>query len=402
MHNLTAHHSSWEPAFFVTHYIDGLQRDIRAAVVLHHLVDLVTAVDLALLQEEVLDSCRREARRTDYVPGAHPIPRMALPLLPPPGQKPLIMPPPTKVDERRVVDPQRQQPQEDKIAALRAYRRARGLCFTYGERWGRVHRCGPTVQLHVVEELLAMVQGSESEATQSIKAESEGGSNLMHLSAAAVEGSLGAKSMRLQGWIQNQEVLLLVDSGSSHTFISAELADKLSFSSRIIKPLRVKVANGGLMLCNTELMNCSWWTQGVQFQTNFKVLPLGSYDIILGFDWLNEHSPMIVHWGNQTMSFDLHGKTVHLEGVQTKMTDYKPVSMDQLQSLLQHSRVARVVQLCLMKPDDQQAKETKVVLALIQRLLAEFRSLFEEPSELPPQQQFDHAIPLCPGAKPIN
>jgi hypothetical protein len=24
MHNLTAHHSSWDPSFFVTHFIDGL------------------------------------------------------------------------------------------------------------------------------------------------------------------------------------------------------------------------------------------------------------------------------------------------------------------------------------------------------------------------------------------
>jgi hypothetical protein len=58
MHNLTAHHSSWDPSFFVTHFIDGLQRDIRAAVILHRPVDLVTAVDLAILQEEVLDTCR--------------------------------------------------------------------------------------------------------------------------------------------------------------------------------------------------------------------------------------------------------------------------------------------------------------------------------------------------------
>jgi hypothetical protein len=49
MHNLMAHHNSWEPAFFVTHYIDGLRRDIRAAVVLHRPVDLATAVDLAIL-----------------------------------------------------------------------------------------------------------------------------------------------------------------------------------------------------------------------------------------------------------------------------------------------------------------------------------------------------------------
>jgi hypothetical protein len=49
MHNLTAHHNSWEPAYFVTHYVDGLQRGIRAAVILHQPKGLDTRVDLALL-----------------------------------------------------------------------------------------------------------------------------------------------------------------------------------------------------------------------------------------------------------------------------------------------------------------------------------------------------------------
>jgi hypothetical protein len=79
---------------------------------------------------------------------------------------------------------------------------------------------------------------------------------------------------------------MLVDSGSSHTFISSALAEQLQGQTRKITPMRVKVANGGLMQCDTELVACDWCTQGVHFQTNFKVLPLASYDVILGFDWL--------------------------------------------------------------------------------------------------------------------
>lgn len=165
-----------------------------------------------------------------------------------------------------------------------------------------------TVQLHVVEELLAMVQMSDGQASASVKAESETGNELMHLSQAAAEGGQTATTMRFQGWLQNKEVLMLVDSGSSHTFISAELAKKLQVQSRRIAPLRVKVANGGLMHCNTEFVACAWTAQGVQFTNDFKVLPLGSYDVILGFDWLTAHSPMNVHWGKQTMDFELAGR----------------------------------------------------------------------------------------------
>jgi hypothetical protein len=79
---------------------------------------------------------------------------------------------------------------------------------------------------------------------------------------------------------------MLVDSSSSHTFVSASLAARLSAQRRTILPLNVKVANGGLLQCTQELQNCEWWTQGYRFCTNFKILPLGSYDIILGYDWL--------------------------------------------------------------------------------------------------------------------
>lgn len=50
---------------------------------------------------------------------------------------------------------------DDKLRALRSYRRARGLCYTCGEKWSREHKCAATVQLHVVEELWDMLEESE-------------------------------------------------------------------------------------------------------------------------------------------------------------------------------------------------------------------------------------------------
>jgi len=38
----------------------------------------------------------------------------------------------------------------------------------------------------------------------------------------------------------------------------------------------------------------------------------------------------------------------------------------------------------------------------VQYLLQQYEKLFEEPSELPPQRQYDHHIPLITGAQTIN
>jgi hypothetical protein len=37
---------------------------------------------------------------------------------------------------------------EDKLRALKQYRRARSLCDRYDEKWSHGHKCATTVQLH--------------------------------------------------------------------------------------------------------------------------------------------------------------------------------------------------------------------------------------------------------------
>jgi hypothetical protein len=36
--------------------------------------------------------------------------------------------------------------------SLRRYRKAKGLCYKCGEKWGPEHSCSATVQMHIVEE----------------------------------------------------------------------------------------------------------------------------------------------------------------------------------------------------------------------------------------------------------
>ncbi|KAF0896451.1 hypothetical protein E2562_024315 [Oryza meyeriana var. granulata] len=39
-----------------------------------------------------------------------------------------------------------------------------------------------------------------------------------------------------------------------------------------------------------------WWIQGFSFRSDVRILPLGCYDVILGMDWLERHSPMQIDW----------------------------------------------------------------------------------------------------------
>lgn len=64
------------------------------------------------------------------------------------------------------------------------------------------------------------------------------------LSDSAVSGTEGPRTMKFQGSIQGLPILILIDSGSSHTFISSTVASKLSGHSQLPAPIGILVANG--------------------------------------------------------------------------------------------------------------------------------------------------------------
>jgi hypothetical protein len=40
----------------------------------------------------------------------------------------------------------------------------------------------------------------------------------------------------------------------------------------------------------------AWSVQGLQFTSTLKIFPLTTFDMILGMDWLEQYSPMKIHW----------------------------------------------------------------------------------------------------------
>jgi hypothetical protein len=91
---------------------------------------------------------------------------------------------------------------------------------------------------------------SEDEAHDAV--ESNDGQFRVCLSKVAVSGKDSSMSMRLMGNVQVHEVLMLVDSGNSHSFIDSKVAQLLSGSAKLSHPLSVKVANGDDMYCDSQ------------------------------------------------------------------------------------------------------------------------------------------------------
>lgn len=160
-----------------------------------------------------------------------------------------------------------------------------GQCYKCGDKWAPSHKCSPTVQLHVVQEMWELFQLEESESPVSAEL-------CMALSPEAFSCQVTPKTLKLYGSVQGHGVVILIDSGSTHTFISHTLASKLHGSTIVPIPVTVHVANGHQLTCQTEFLDMPWPVQNCTFQSTLKVLPLLHYDMIVGMEWLDRFSPM--------------------------------------------------------------------------------------------------------------
>lgn len=206
---------------------------------------------------------------------------------------------------------------------------------------------------------------------------------LLALSHDARMGSSGHHTIRFQGTFQGQSVVVLVDSGSSASFLAASLADQFPHLPRTLVSASVKIANGHILHCTSAILGCQFTLNGYQFQHDLKILQLDFYDFILGMDWLERYSPMQVHWKAKWLSLPYSEDTILLQGI----------------SALPESKM--VFQ--LLSVDTQLGTDMSVpLLPEIQAILDSFLAVFTIPTALPPKRACDHAIPLISGASPVN
>jgi hypothetical protein len=197
-----------------------LKFDIKPIVLVQRPKYLDTAYSLALLQEDVSTPSHSSTRKHEQGSFQRFTPRAPLPLPPPP---PRIDKQPTHVlpEEKWLCEGKSL---EDKWAALKTYRRAMGLCIKCAEKWSREHRCAPSVQLHALQEILQLFNIEDEEDTVSVSSKSQ---LFLALSAHVVNGTEGPKTMRMQGQLQGAQITIMIDSGSSHTFISEKLPNNV-------------------------------------------------------------------------------------------------------------------------------------------------------------------------------
>jgi hypothetical protein len=217
------------------------------------------------------------------------------------------------------------------------------------------------------------------------------------LSLNAIKGTEDGEALKLRALVRNKVMLILVDSGSSHSFVSTTFLQTCGIKPSAMSPTVVKVANGDTMISDKQVPGMEWWIQGHTLQTDMKVLDLAAFYAILGYDWLKCHSPMNCHWGNMTLAFQDAGRSIELQGVLPVKPTLAEISSD---TILKWCSGNEVGAFAILEVSPQ--PPLPPIPAAVQPLLEEYKDVFEDPKTLPPPRHQDHHIPLLPNSAHVN
>ncbi|KAJ8752590.1 hypothetical protein K2173_005479 [Erythroxylum novogranatense] len=215
------------------------------------------------------------------------------------------------------------------------------------------------------------------------------------ISLHALTGWSSTGTIRVAIQINSFELIVLIDSGSTHNFINEKIARLLKLPVKPTMPFHVKVANRNPLLCNGKFRNIPFSLHGIPFVATFFSLPLMGLDVVLGVQWLQQLGTVSCNWKTLTMDFHWKGLQRHLQGIQRQQI--APLSFRAMSKELFHR--SSVFAICV------ESSSTILPDGLhpdMQKLLAQFSDIYQKPSQLPPEREIDHHINLKEGADPVN
>jgi hypothetical protein len=91
--------------------------------------------------------------------------------------------------------------------------------------------------------------------------------------------------IEVEGMINNRTIAILIDSGSSHSHIDPKMVESLLFPRRKHgKYWLVQLAKGAKRKFNEMVKSCLMDMNGLNTKADLNILPLGSYDCLIGMD----------------------------------------------------------------------------------------------------------------------
>jgi hypothetical protein len=94
--------------------------------------------------------------------------------------------------------------------------------------------------------------------------------------------------IEVEGMINNPPFTILIDSGASHSYVDPRVVGSFHLSrSKHEKSWLVQLATGTKRKVIELVKSCPVDMKGLSTKVVLNILPLGSYDCLIGMDWLD-------------------------------------------------------------------------------------------------------------------
>jgi hypothetical protein len=163
-----------------------------------------------------------------------------------------------------------------------------GLCFNCNEKFRRDHN-------YVCQHLFLITFADEDDDTESPM---EPPADEPTISVLAISGVRTRETMQMGISICGTSFRALLDSGSTHNFITEEAAACTDLVLRPQGVIRVTVANGDRVQSPSVFRDTSFIIESERFVADLHTLPLASCNVVLGMHWLATLRPILWDFGS--------------------------------------------------------------------------------------------------------
>ncbi|GJV81658.1 putative reverse transcriptase domain-containing protein [Tanacetum coccineum] len=201
--------------------------------------------------------------------------------------------------------------------------------------------------------------------------------------------------------LNNHYASILFDTGADRSFISTAFSSLIDIvPTPLDNSYDVELADGKIVGIDTIIRGCTLNLLNHPFNIDLMPIELGSFDVIIGMDWLRRCHAVIVcdeklvqiPYGNETLTF--HGNESS-NGRESRLT---VISYSKAQEYMAKGCQVFLAQISAKKEEDKsEGKQLKDV-----PIVRDFPEVFpEDLPGLPPARPVEFQIDLIPGAAPV-
>jgi hypothetical protein len=201
--------------------------------------------------------------------------------------------------------------------------------------------------------------------------------------------------IEVEGMINNQPFIILIDSGASHSYIDPSMVESFHLiRSKHEKSWLVQLATETKRKVTELVKSCPVDMNGLSTKADLNILSLGSYDYLIGMDWLDPHHAILDCWNKAFTCLDEEGNQRAIQGIPRDVT-VREISAIQLKKCYRKGYQLFAAQVGETPKDKVSSIEDHEVLK-------EFEDVFPEVPGLPPKRDIDFSVNLMPGTTPVS